>query len=104
MDTWVIFGRQDLQDTGIGERYRPEPQGARYPHHRSDSGQGYHRYRGPEPRQAGRVDVFGRAFAAVPGVESRTSGGDRSHDPERELCLRPGEDAPPARGWCYGSG
>ena len=43
------------------------------------------------------------AFAAVPGVEGRTSGGDRSHDPERELCLRPGEDASPARGRCYGA-
>ena len=97
-------GNQDLEGAGPRKRYCAEPQGAGYPHHRADSGQGNHRHRGSQPRQAGGFDVFGRAFAAFPGVEGRASGGDRAHDPERKLRLRPGQDAAPAGRRSHGTG
>ena len=65
-------GGQDRQDTGPPERHSPEPQGRiGHPHHRADSGPRNDRHRGPEPQQAGRVDVLGRPVAALPGVEGR---------------------------------
>ena len=97
-------GNQDLEGAGPRKRYCAEPQGAGYSHHRADSGQGNHRHRGSQPRQAGGFDVFGRAFAAFPGVEGRASGGDRAHDPERKLRLRPGQDAAPAGRRSHGTG